>query len=145
MTTSPRRYAGSRYSERARSAGACGGSGVTFLGLTITVIVWRWHLWALRLVVSVLQAWYNNKTNNKDERLGMSKSKTKTVREPQAENRANWGPNESPRHCRKCQCTKTEVVSTRNFEHPARRVRYRKCLECLQRFSTLEIIKSTTL
>ena len=55
--------------------------------------------------------------------------------------KANWGANENPRHCRNVQCksTNSTVENTRQFSHPPRTVRYRRCADCGQRYSTLEV------
>jgi transcriptional regulator NrdR family protein len=61
-------------------------------------------------------------------------SKCKTKPKP----RANYGANEKPRHCRKCRSTNSRVVDTKVFETIPRTIRYRLCLDCNQRFSTVE-------
>lgn len=72
----------------------------------------------------------------------MSQSKAKRVtKKSKPKARANWGANESPRHCRHCGSVNSEIVTTKNMTNPDRRVRYRKCLDCERRYSTLDIIK----
>jgi hypothetical protein len=54
---------------------------------------------------------------------------------------ANWGANEAPRHCRNqnCKSVNSRVNTTERFTSPKRTVRYRECLDCGQRFSTIEL------
>lgn len=63
----------------------------------------------------------------------MSKSKSRIVAP-----RANWGANETPRHCRKCKSTKSLVVDTKQRSNPHRTIRYRVCGACGVRYSTIE-------
>ena len=77
----------------------------------------------------------------------MSQSKAKRVTKKKTpKSRANWGANESPRHCRNpaCGSVNSDIVTTKNMTNPDRRVRYRKCLDCGRRFSTLDVIKGAT-
>jgi hypothetical protein len=56
--------------------------------------------------------------------------------------RANWGAAENPRHCRNtsCKSIRSEVSKTRQCFNPARTLRYRICLACGQRYTTLEVL-----
>ena len=60
----------------------------------------------------------------------------------QSEKRANWGANENPRKCRNQQCGAqiSKIVTTKYFDYPRRCVRYRMCLVCGQRFSTMDLM-----
>ena len=56
--------------------------------------------------------------------------------------KANWGANETPRHCRKpgCLSIDSEVTNTVRKFNPERLLRYRKCKTCGQLYSTIEAI-----
>lgn len=55
---------------------------------------------------------------------------------------ANWGANENPRHCRNpgCKSVSSKVNTTERFSSPPRTVRYRECLDCGQKYSTIEVV-----
>jgi glycosyltransferase involved in cell wall biosynthesis len=55
--------------------------------------------------------------------------------------RANWGAKERPRQCPKCKSTSSSVKGTRTYHGPERKVRYRACDDCPQRFSTVEVLE----
>lgn len=65
--------------------------------------------------------------------------KKTTAGAPKKGKKANWGAKESPRSCVKCKSEATVVVTTTRFTRPDRVVRYRKCDECGQRFTTMEV------
>jgi len=56
--------------------------------------------------------------------------------------RANWGANEHPRQCRSpgCDSTESEVTNTVRKFNPERILRYRKCSDCGQKYSTIEAL-----
>jgi hypothetical protein len=53
---------------------------------------------------------------------------------------ANWGAKETPRHCRNqgCKSVNSRVHTTNRLTSPPRTIRYRECLDCGQRYSTVE-------
>jgi transcriptional regulator NrdR family protein len=57
-----------------------------------------------------------------------------------AASKANWGANETPRHCRNqsCRSVNSEVGTVKRLFNPERTLRYRICRDCGQRFSTIE-------
>ena len=69
----------------------------------------------------------------------MSKSRTKRKAAKKDSPHANYGANETPRHCRKCKATVSTVTDTKRFNNPNRTIRYRVCGSCGSRFSTIEV------
>jgi len=67
-------------------------------------------------------------------------TKRKEENNKQKEPRANWGADENPRHCRKCHSKSSRVVDTKRMKIPERKIRYRICNNCGQRFSTIEVM-----
>jgi len=79
-------------------------------------------------------------------------AKTKSVKKPAKrkykkrakkavkKSKANWGANETPRHCRNqnCKSIHSEVMNTVQKFNPERTLRYRLCKDCGQKYTTIE-------
>jgi len=71
-------------------------------------------------------------------------TKERATKKKAPKDRANWGAHELPKYCRHCKSVHTEIVTTKNMTSPDRKVRYRRCLDCKKRFSTLDVNKGAT-
>jgi len=69
-------------------------------------------------------------------------AKKKTVKKAVKKSKANWGANETPRHCRNqnCKSIHSEVMNTVQKFNPERTLRYRLCKDCGQKYTTIEAV-----